>query len=184
MSRRLTNDDRKLIRERILEHAFSKRAKALAAEENALADAAYDRIYSKKVRDAMAALPRGFLVEDEEIYANVAGRRFCLKLTEPRRARAGYALNNSDKCFNVLADDALGMKILAHGDAKKALQAEREKALSSIRAALASMSTVKQCIERWPEIRAFVEDLEKKPVTALAIPLRDLNRTLGLPPSN
>lgn len=183
MSRRLTNDDRKVIRERLLAHAFGQRAAELLKEEHVLAAAAYDRVYSKKIRDAMAALPPGFVAEEGGIYATVAGRRCSLKFGEPRRVRSGYAGNIPDKCFNVLADDALGAKILAHANAEKALNEEREKAAMAVRAALSAMVTVKQCLERWPEVRTFVADLEKKPSTALAIPLRNLNKMLGLPPT-
>lgn len=183
MSRRLTNDDRRTIRKRLLEHAFAKREAALLKEENVLAAAAYDRVYPKKIRDLMAALPEGFLSEDESIRATVDGRQFDLKFSEPRRGRHGSPHYTTAKFFNVLGDDALGTKILAHANAEKALKEEQDKASSNIRAALLAMTTVKQCIERWPEARVFVEDLEKKPVTALAIPLRDLNRALGLPPA-
>jgi len=183
MSRRLTNDDRNVIRKRLIEHAFAKREEALLKAEHVLAAAAYDRIYPKKTRDLMAGLPDGFLQEESCVWANVNGQRVGLKLASERRVRRGYHGDTPDKCLNVLSDDALGIKILDHVKAEKALKEEMSKAKENVRAALSSMTTVKQCIERWPEARTFVEDLEKKPVTALAIPLRDLNKTLGLPPA-
>ena len=182
MSRRLTNDDRKVIRERLIDHAFSKREAALLKESNILGMQAHERIYPKKLRDAMAALPEGFLYTDDDVCVNVGGKRVEIKLSARVRVRQGHT-SAPDRSLSVLDDDAFGAKVLAHARAVESLRDEKSRAERDIRLALLSMATVKQCIERWPEARVFVEDLEKKPSTALAIPLRDLNKTLGLPPA-
>lgn len=182
MSRRLTNDDRKLILERLIEHAYAKREAALLETSNVLGMQAHDRIYSKKIRDTMASLPEGFLSVDNDVCVNVGGKRIELRLATSVRVRQGYTAH-SERSLSLLGDDAFGLKVVAHAKAIETLRDEKNTAERNIRLALSAMSTVKACIERWPEARTFVEDLEKKPVMALAIPLRDLNKTLGLPPA-
>ncbi len=177
---RLTNDLRHTIAKRAIEHGFAKREAALLAEEHVLARSAYDLLYPKKIQDAMNALPNGFFPTDGGLTVFVEGRRHGLVYAPGIELREAA---NGD-CLKVRAADSFGKKVVALAEAKENFIAERKAARHEANSVLASVSSLARLLEVWPAVESFTKDIGSsgKPITALAVPIKKLNTTLGLPP--
>ncbi len=177
---RLTNDIRRIILKRLDEHAFAKREAELKAEEHALAERIYAASYSPKVRAAMEALPKGILPTRDDVWIYVDGRHLAPDLPSERPC----ADDTERHRFAVLGSDPIGAATLAHYKKVTTLANDRDKARREAAGVLNSISTLTKALEIWPEIESFTRDfgIAGKPVTALAIPIKALNVSLGLPP--
>ncbi len=179
-STRLTNETRRIIRDRMLEHGFAAREKALKDQEHVLAREVYDALHPKAVQDAMASLPNGYLDTDTDIVAHVDGQRHYLVYApgvELREATNGASLS-------ILGNTALGKKLIAHAKAKGLCESEKKKAQHEASGILASVSSLQKLLTVWPAVESFTTDIGAtgRPVTALALPIKALNKALGLPP--
>lgn len=177
-STKLTNSMRDAIVQRVLDHAFGDRERALKETEHRLAAKAYDRLHPKKIREAMAALPRDYLPMDDSIIVSVSGCRHRLRLPEHRPAPSGYDARR----LSLMSDDKLSIEITKFASDHEALENERREAEKNARAVLDSVTTLARLVQVWPEVEVFAADLETKPVVALAVRMDDLNAALRLPP--
>ena len=178
---RLTNDLRRVILKRIFEHAFMARDAAMEVEERAVARKVYEHEHPAKIRAAMAVLPQGFLYETDCIDVRIDGqsRRLNLGGTYPvgRAIAHGYVA--------LASSEPIGAEVKAFHVKKAAYEDEKEKRKREARTIVSAASSVKRLIETWPAVESLVADLKgEKAVTALALPMRDLNAALGLPPDS
>lgn len=175
---RLTNSIRQSIKNRILDHGFSKREIEFEAYESKLAEKIYDRIYSDKHQALMATMPEGFLDTRSHAHFYINGESFNYELP------GVYRCASNIEALSMSSDDKLASLCLDHRAKKKAFLAEKQEASSQARAVLASVSTLAKLLEIWPEIEKFTAEVGgvEKPITALAIPIKSLNLSLGLPP--
>ena len=181
MSVRLNDVIRAQILEAVLQHAFGEREKKLAAERLAMGDYAYKDVYDAKLRRQMAAMPAGFLPENDDLGIQFEGIGFTrLPLAEPRRIADSHRCGAA-KVYD--SDHQLTLRYRDRSEARDAVGAERREARIRAKTVLGSVTTVKKLIEVWPEVRQFAEPwLVESPSRALALPIQDLNRALGLPP--
>lgn len=178
MSTRLTQSLRKKITNRILDHGFKDREADLLKTEHVLALQVYAEAYPPKVQKAMKALPSSFFSLDADLTCYIQGRYTSLTLPEERLQAGGRetAAKFSDT-------HPIAKEIFAWQAAGEKLNEERAKALRTTQGILAGVRTVEKLVEVWPEIASFTTDLaEPKPVTALALPMKEINTALGLPP--
>lgn len=104
-------------------------------------------------------------------------RPLCLLAVERPAQRAQEAVRVYD------AKHPLTARYDAWKKAQDDLDAEKSKAKSSAEAVLNSVTTVKKLIEVWPEVEQFARPFAvESPSRAIALPIRELNARLGLPP--
>lgn len=181
MAVRLTNYIREQVLNAVLKHAFEAREKALEAEKFALGDAVYNDIYPEPLRKQMAALPDGFLPTDGDVKVQFEGQRFTRVYFGERRRIAKSHEYNAARVYD--AKHPLTARYDAWKKAQDDLDAEKSKAKSSAEAVLNSVTTVKKLIEVWPEVEQFARPFAvESPSRAIALPIRELNARLGLPP--
>lgn len=181
MAVRLSNYIREQVLNAVLKHAFEAREKALEAEKFALGDAVYNDIYPEPLRKQMAALPDGFLPTDSDVKVQFEGQRFTHVYFGERRRIAKSHEYNAARVYD--AKHPLTARYDAWKKAQDDLDAEKSKAKSSAKAVLNSVPTVKKLIEVWPEVEQFARPFAvESPSRAIALPTRELNARLGLPP--
>ena len=178
---RLTNDLRRVILKRIFEHAFTARDAAMEVEERAVARKVYEHEHPAKIRAAMAVLPKGFMCEDDYIDVRIDG--------QARRLQLGGTYQISRTVVHghvaLASSEPIGAEVKAFHVKKAAYEDEKEKRKREARTIVFAASSVKRLIETWPAVETLVSDMKgEKAVTALALPMRDLNAALGLPPDS
>jgi len=177
---RLTNEIRRQIITKLLDHGFSKRHAALRAEENALALELYNDIYSPEIQAQMQALPAGFLQARSTIlcqFGNDCGVLFFKGDAGKRMAEKHVGL--VAKVYSV--NSHFAMKYAELDFKKKMLSEERIQAKSTADGILYSVHTVEKLLEAWPECKPFVEAVTPMPKPLLpALPIPEINAMLGL----
>lgn len=180
-STRLNNELRRVVRRRILEHAFGKRRQEFAIKEYALGDRLYDHLHTPKQKEAMRALPEEFFKREDHISVSIDGQYHKIDLRESRIVSYHAACHRT--AFS--SSTPLGSDLLSFVIEKQKLTDEERRAGKNAWAVLESCHTVSGLIKTWPEVAEFCKDLEKSPTptcTALALNLPALNLELGLPP--
>lgn len=185
MSVRLTEFIRKQILEAVLKHAFDVPEKELKEGQHALGDAVYKDVYPAKVREQMAALPEGFLPTEGHIRVQFDGsgsRGFtAVYFGEERRIAKDHDRYSAAKVYP--AKHAFSAHFDKLKRAEENLKGLKDTAKASAKSVLESVTTVKRLIEVWPEVEQFARPYaEEAPTRAIALPIQELNRSLGLPP--
>ncbi len=177
---RLTNDTRRLIANRAVEHGFAKREAAIVKEQHALAAKVYDRAYPAKTQKLMETLPKDILRESDTIYFHVGGQYRQVTLAAAKR------MGHDRGDLKLAADDKLSEECFDFWRREKELRAERDTARREANAVLRSVTTLEKLLKVWPEVVSFTQDIgvSGQQITALAIPIKDLNVKLGLPPGS
>jgi len=170
----------------LIDHAFSKRQKELDALWPEFAEEVYQDVYPPDIQKKMSALPEGFLKKSKSIHVQFGGRD----------GIAGVTMKNERRCASKYFD-SWGVSVAKIYDEKhpltlrykaltlvgKTIKDEIEKASQNARAVMNSVSTVNKLMTVWPECEKFIKPhLQLSTSTALAIPMVELNKTLGLPP--
>lgn len=180
---RLTKYIRETVLARLLKHAFEAREKALEKDKHTFARQVYDAIYPAAIQKAMKALPKGYLPTASYLMVSFDGKYTHVYFGESRLVAEchQYGQYGAAKVFG--PKDPLTVRYHELEKIEDALTAEKSKAKSSAEAALNSCTTVKKLIEVWPEVEPFVKDFATTSQSrALAIPIKELNKSLGLPP--
>lgn len=200
---KLTNSIRDSILKDLQTYAFLERAQAQIDAEIAFSTEVFETVYKDHL-DMMAKAPDGFfgLDDDFKVYFDYdcqqlnlntgldhsiesTWRSFGVKHKENanRRMPSNARGNQAVKRFDL--DHPLVAKFLKLKSSNAELKAEIEKASRTAKATLNSVTTIAKLIEVWPEARVFAEKyLVSGDQKALlpAIPRRELNNALGLPP--
>lgn len=178
---RLSNYIKDTVIARLMKHAFEEREKALKAEEYGIGDAVYKDVYSAAVRRKMDDMPKGFLLEDDDLKVQFEGNSFTHIHFGERRRIAQSHKYNAAKVYD--SKHPLTERYREWKKRESALKNEKRTTKSNARAVLDSVSTLKKLIEVWPEVEQFVEDFKPSATGKAqlpALPLKDLNRSLGL----
>lgn len=177
------------LRDKILHHRFTDDRKALREREYELAGLCYVATYSATTQRRMYTLPKGWLAERDDIgvaYGNDGN--VCYLNFGPDESghvqrkrfldRSGRVAVKLDPFDDPLLTDLLEQyhrDMDTHQD--RYTQARRD-----VVRALEQANTVKQLVTAWPEVKPFVDQLSPSATTNLpAIPVKELNRALGLP---
>lgn len=172
---RLTNGHRDIIIERLCEQCFGKQERELHKAKKDFADKVYEDMYPVALRRLMEKLPKGYLPTTDSIYGSFGGQRHWLTMSKVRRV----ANDRLDKHYT--ASEPLCAEFFELLHQEKNYQDERNTAIRQARAVLNSCTTLKKLIEVWPEVKPFVADFGKKPVTtkALTLSISELNKHFG-----
>lgn len=180
-STRLTKTIREQILDAVMKHGFDARKEAMKEMHFKLGEAIYNDLFPAKVREQMAALPKGFLHTSESVLVAFSGEVYRASFREHKPIsylRRDWEAMKAYDCTHTLSKQH--DKVIA---AQKALNKERDEAKSMAESLLNSAYSTKQLIAAWPEVEQFVRPyIDAAPCTALAIPVQKLNKALSLPP--
>jgi len=178
---RLNDRMRRVILDRLTQHAFQAAREEIDRERAALATAVYDDVYPPDVQRKMGRLPEGFLETNSQICVNMGGQSVRIDVKDRPVAFRHHYFSAAAKAFPAshpftLRHNDLHARTLKLGE-------ESSKARAQAKAALESCVTCRQLVEAWPEAEPFVRDFvtAKSPQSvALAVQVKDLNRQFGL----
>jgi len=182
---KLTGTMRDSILSSIMSHAFSGREEELKAREAELAREVYEDMYPKEQRDAMAALPSGWLPTRSDITAKMGRdedyfKRFALA----DNVRVPYS--DYHGCKKVYDDEhPLAVEYQKLHSEQQALKKEKEEVKRRANATLNSVAMSGKLKALWPEISSFVEAVERRYGGSYHVPsttIVELNEKLNLPP--
>lgn len=196
-SQRLNEIDKAAIATRLLRHAFSTDVAARAQAHAEFADLIYRDIYKPSVRTKMDALPKGWLIECDNISATFDGKYFteyfsgilCNRITEFHRwdglEKNPHRMAAKDARGAIKVYEAAHPLTRAYQDLEardrdlfdRIAQADRQ-----IKAVLSTVTTTHQLRAAWPEAEAFLPETPKTHAPVPALPMAELNTTLRLPP--
>ena len=179
---RLTNYDRDNVAASAITAAFKAREAALEIEADRLGRLCYEAVFSAAARKAAKAMPKDWLRMDACLGFNVGGMSIKLNLLDEGvpvpYTRGGYCNNR----LGVVTEPDLVQAVTTYLSDVETLKSDREKARSSLKGLLYSVSTLKALRETWPEGEPFFQGLTRKSgAPGLPAPqITELNAMLGL----
>jgi hypothetical protein len=177
MNVKLTKEIRLKIQNRLIEHAFSEQVKEWHKQEAELGDKIYRDLYPEGLRRKIAALPEGIVATTNYLQVAFGGQVDRVGLSKDRRIGANHIRGT---VLNYSTSHEFSKTHLDLEAAAESLRNRKDRARSEIRAVLASVRTLKQLLEVWPEAKPFVQDLEVAEQVSLSVPIKELNAQLGL----
>lgn len=182
---KLTNNQRDTIAKRAARSKYpQKRGYFLLEEQDKLAREVYDILVPKKVRDALASLPSGWLGKS----------RFVAFVYESGSRVAALNLDVGDNEENLLPSKGhyIPLGIIKGELAERVANLEtrcadvkiKHDALrQSVNVMVSSVSTFAQLRKVWPEGAEFYADLDNEPAAygLPAVQISEINAALGLP---
>lgn len=177
---RLSGYTRNAIKQALLDRAFGVREAELKEAREELGRAVYDVIYPATLRQQMQALPKGFLPEAEGIGVSFDGDFTFVEWGGERR----IANDHDHAAADMFGPRHVLTKRFLHlQELDKKLRADRKAAGQEAWGVLGSCSTVAALLKRWPEVEPIVRQVlpSSAPPQLPALPLKQLNKTFGLP---
>lgn len=187
---RLTKIDREDIMARVLSDVLNKVGKereAVKKEEQHIAELAYDLVFSKELRMAVAKVEKihkGFTRHDNCLRFSFRGMQAMLRLGDkhpglPVPYDRGYCQNQG-----IITDETLIARWQAYEGEKKATEERFGQARAALWALLERAKTLAELEDSWPEGKAFYGHLKPKEKAQLpAVRVDEVNRLLGLKPA-
>jgi hypothetical protein len=178
---RLNARMRRVILDRLMQHAFQAAREAVDRERADLAAEVYDDVYPADVQRKMRRLPEGFLETSSQICVNMGGQSVSFSVEGRPVAFKHHYFSEPAKSYP--ADHPFTLR---HNDLharSQKLGEESSKSRHVGEAALESCASLRQLVEEWPAVEPFVRDFaeSKSPLTvALVVPVRELNRQFKL----
>lgn len=182
---RLTNEIRGRLVRALIEKRFGERSEKIQKDRAALGIAIYKKRFTKKERDLMDSLPRGWLPADSTIRACRGGGGRSVdhfRLLEPvpvpiRESGCNSVLLVVDEKYPKLAErwDRLA-------EATDTLRREKNQAEREAHQIIAANTSSKGLKEHWPEIADVVDTCcpASGPSMALVVPIARANELFGL----
>lgn len=201
MSQRLTNEMRSQITHSVLCHRFTDEVELMALERAAFAEDVYNDVYRKADRDKMAALPAGWLPEQEKMSAKFGDHKsgyvqieftggFYGSLLRLRKTVKGAR----EKIYKRVLDRHKGTCWKAYETDHKLtirwekfsarfddLTARVDAADKQAEVALGSVTTLAALLKAWPEIEPLVQPHIPVVRSVPALPVQTLNEMFKLP---
>ncbi|SFJ49129.1 hypothetical protein SAMN03159338_1547 [Sphingomonas sp. NFR04] len=199
----INNDIRADITNAVLKHGFRDKLLAFFQLEAPLMRRVFERIYSAEVRAAlklMSETHKGSTYFRNTLPLNIAGARVTLGRNSNASGNAinrlkpaevklpGFYVPYSDTGDNPLAsfeaDDAFGAEVMEFVLYQEGIADEINTRRAEVTGILSEIRSDRQLRERWPEVMPIAEQFIKAvaKVQLPAVPLVNLNQSLGLPP--
>lgn len=179
------------ILQKALQHAFAKRERDRDNEYDRIAKMIYDALFSKKVQEAIALLPKCWYITGHSHRLNVAGQQREWKFNGTGEHGGPRTMDlrcpdDSWTTLGVLTHDkhaALIERIAEYDKTSTALSTEIKKTTATLDALLKSVRTLESLGQVWPEGKKLYHDVNVAVPTPPGLPmvaLIDLNKSLGL----
>jgi len=177
MSNRLTDTIRRQIVDKALNQTLAIKEAELKQREIDLGAKAYDEAVPKKLRDALANIPSGWVIMKKSVSFNANG--WVVKMDFPfEKAVPRHAEYNNPAIGSVSETTADELQRWAQD--KKSLAEERDTMSSKLRAMLGSFYTFKQMRDRWPAGSEFYDEFDHEKTNVPMIMVEDINKMLGI----
>jgi hypothetical protein len=181
----LTLHLRSRITNAILAHRYGNTIRELNDAKAKLGDKLYDAVYSADVQAKMAALPRGFFIENNTLrvrYPDASGSWDNVPLSENRlhanHTSQGYLEANQHPHLRTQLQALHALK-----QEQATIERRRDEDRQAVQQQLLQYRTTAQLRTAWPEIETFIPPEPAKTNRALLKPPAELNARLGLPPT-
>ena len=172
---KLTNQIRDDIRSQLMKKAFSKKQELIAEAEFNVSQSLYDE-YIKEYQKYINKLPENWLTKRDYIYIrDINGYLLSVQLRgniKTTRDLPSFQLKKEDRTQELLT------KFLKQ---KEEFIKEKQTMDLEIKSVLNSVNTTQQLLKTWPEVEEFIPRDAERPITALALPIKNLNKSIGLP---
>lgn len=181
MSIRITEDMRRALLQRLIDHRFGRESKALKRTEHDLAVAFYKAIYDAPTRKAMDALQEGWLPTTHRIRFKLHGRGGN-ELSAMSPVRITFLDQGMYLHISKRAEGALRERLEQLRTQQSDLSKRQRELSDKTRTALAGFTTISRLVKAWPEVKPFVTQLGfDDPAKALpAVIPQGLNESLGI----
>ena len=193
---KMTTAIKKSIYDRVLKDKYEKRYTDMAASFRALAESVYNDVYSKKERDLMASLPKGWLITRSDIRVKFEGHGNYEVLDfrgecgcKPMRYRIAEVFEkptpakDSHRAVKVYEPTSkFTVQYVACRTALKQLDEDFNASSLMLDTALGQFKTLDALKKGWPEIAPFTDHIGESPINnALpAVRMSEINKQLGL----
>jgi len=169
---------RKEIADKLIERRFKKQEQDLDAEFAKFADDLYRSFFTTEEHELIEKCPSEWFHCSSSVDFRYQGRYQVVKMSCTRKIPASEKRSCKDNIGSAMAKRYGAL--LAR---REALQKVTFEAHCQAMGVLKSVNTTKRLLETWPEVAAFIpkEAPAKAPTATLAIPMKELNATLGLP---
>lgn len=173
----LTKDLREKIARKAANATFDPKKDDLKKRENKLAIECYNHVFPKKVRDAIAGVPEGWLRTCDCLKFNASGWTVTLNAGKqmPTPANSYCSLLGS-------IDGELGKKVQDFSQDKKTLEDDWRTAAIKLIGFLEQFRNFKKLEEAWPEGKKFYAEYnaERSAANVPAVITKEINAMLGL----
>ena len=193
---RITNDIRSQIIVGLIEHRFAKEVALLQMDMITLASDIYCDVYSQKDRDAMDALPNGWVPTSQHIGIAIGSDVQCIRFDGYMPGFGNLMLKTNEE-LRVPAKDyrewGFSVSKVYEPDSEMALRinqmhirsAELSKTIDDCQRKAAHMLSKffssEKLIEAWPEVEKFIPNIAKEEKNLPAIPVDTFNTMFNLP---
>lgn len=147
--------------------------------EHLTAETVYKALYKPEDLARINALPDGWLATRTDIRVKIGTSGYnyrSLDFAAPRRF-----LDSTGECAMALnARDELAGIIEDYIRERDRVMAKKEQLKESLQAVLNSVTTIGRLLEVWPEARVFTESLDLSRPQLPALPIKSLNKQLGI----
>jgi hypothetical protein len=178
---RLNARIRRVILDRLMQHAFQAAREGLDKERAVLAAEVYDDVYPADVRRRMKRLPEGFFETSSHVCVNMGGQFVSFSVEgRPVAFKHHYF---STPAASYPADHPFTLRHNELHARSQKLGEESSKSRLVGEAALESCASLRQLVEEWPAAEPFARDFMEAKSTlsvSLAVPVRELNRQFKL----
>lgn len=174
---KITKDLRERIGRKAVNATYQPKADELKKREAKLAIECYNHIFPKKVRDAVALVPEGWLRTCSCLRFNAGGWNVNLnagkEMPTPQSGGCGMLGNISGE---------LAEKVQAYSQEKKTLEEEWRIAGRKMAGFLEQFTTFKKLEEAWPEGKKFYAEFnaDRPSANVPAVITKEINDMLGL----
>lgn len=182
---RLSDEDRRQIISKLLDHRFDADRKVLKGQETELGLKIYRSVVSPSVEAEVRKLPDGWIEYTNNIYAKIGSsiESFTLAVSVPKKASWGSwrTIVAVIEAREPLADEFQELEA-----ARSALRAKEEEASGAARSLVYKASTLKRLLEIWPEVKPFTSHISgqsqrNKDRDLPVVQVGTANALLGLP---
>lgn len=177
---RITVSMKDAIVSRLMTHAFNQREQELISADLELGNQIYADVYSPDTIAKFNEFPEGYFPEETDLAVRFQGVKDYVKVNFSRRRIAYCHDRGVVKVYD--NDNEFTREYDRLSDIRKKLEDDKKRVRREAQAIIESVTTLKKLIEIWPEVKPFVAGLDEQDIRNLPmIPIRELNRELGLP---
>lgn len=167
-----------------LEHAFKKRRTELDKRQAKWGTAVYREVMTPTGLKLVKRMSENWLVMTDSIRVEFAGQRELVRIASGEKTLpvpATWAPNaySLQKPPRIPASHPLNEERLLLDRDEQSLHDDKQRVRANLHAVLMAHSTLESLIKNWPECKKFCPSAPAQ-VTALALPVEELNKMLGL----
>jgi len=178
-SRPLSKTIREATCRALVKDMFAKDFEAWKVEQHRLALKLYNKLYSRKEREALATLGEGWFGKKKSFRVAFGGDVQDMSLEHLLYFKDAHSSSRYQPLLAFKATDLFSEILVKHWDRYQTLTQDRRKFRNEVMAQLESVRTTKQLFEVWPEVIKWVPDGVATTGNSLpAVQVDDINKQI------